>query len=516
MFDELKRTVGMRRKLASATAGRRILVVSNRGPVEHHDNGATGPKALRGAGGLVTALTALERLGALTWLAAPATEADRRIALGQRAASGPAGETAGNLRLRFVALDPRVQDLYYNVAANPMLWFLHHGMWSELRRADAWSELRDAWREGYAPANAAFAHAILSELRRPDTAPVVLFQDYHLYLAPEIVRRASPSAVLQHFIHVPWPAPETWRAFPWTFGTAICRGLLANDVVRFQTHTDAVNFLRTCGELVPGARVDMEAGVVRVGERRTLVKATPVSVDLGFLAAAASSPAVEAYRQRLLAMAPGRTVVRVDRLDPTKNIIAGLQAFDRLLTRRPGQMDDLTMLAFLVPSRRGIPEYDVYARQVLALAEVINHRQAVDGRPRVRVFHEHNFEQALAGMTLYDALLVNPRADGMNLVSKEGPVVNRRDGVLVLSKAAGSWRELSGAALGVDPDDVAATEEALARALTMPADQRATRAAGLREAVASHDLLAWVEDQAEDLAALVAERAAPRAVFARI
>lgn len=507
MFDELKRTIELRRRFNAATGGRRLIVVSNRGPVEYQDGGDGRQEAVRGAGGVVTALAALERLGPLTWLAAPVTDADRRIALGLSAPAGPAGQLPGNLRLRFVPLDPEVQDLHYNVVSNPMLWFLHHGLWSELRRTDAWSELRHAWWYGYTPANAAFAYAVLSELRRPDTAPVVLFQDYQLYLAPEMVRRASPASVLHHFIHVPWPAPEVWREFPWAFTAAICRGLLANDIVRFQTAADAVNFLRTCRELVREADVDVESGVVWYGGRRTLVKATPVSVDVAQLRTAAVGPEVGGYRRRLEAMAPGRVVVRVDRLDPAKNIVAGFQAFDQLLTRRRGTMDDVTFFAFLVPSRCGIPEYDDYAREALALAEAINRRHAVDGRPRVRIFHEHNCEQALAGMTLYDVLLVNPKADGMNLVSKEGPVVNRRDGVLVLSTSAGSYAELGHAAIGVPPDDVEATADALALALTMPAAERARRAAALREAIARHDVVAWVEAQADDLAVLLRERA---------
>lgn len=514
MFDELKGTIELRRTFSAATGGRRLVVVSNRGPVEYQDGGDGQPRALRGAGGVVTALTALERLAPLTWLAAPVTEMDRRIALGLPAPATPAGRLLGNLRLRFVPLDPRVQELHYNVVSNPMLWFLHHGLWSELQRPDVWSELRHAWRHGYVPANAAFAHAVLSELRRPDTAPVVMFQDYQLYLAPEMVRRAAPASVLHHFIHVPWPAPEVWREFPWAFSAAICRGLLANDVVRFQTAVDAANFLRTCRELVHEADVDAESGVVWYQGRRTLVTATPVSVDLAQLRAAAASPEVQRYRRRLAAMAPGRVIVRVDRLDPAKNIVAGFQAFDRLLSRRPGLLDDVTFFAFLVPSRCGIREYDDYARQALALAEDINRRHAVAGRPRVRVFHEHNFEQALAGMTLYDVLLVNAKADGMNLVSKEGPIVNRRDGVLVLSTTAGSYCELRDAAIGVPPDDVEATAAALDQALTMPPAERERRLVALRATIARHDLLAWVQAQADDLARLLDEQAREEAGYA--
>ncbi len=515
MFDELKRTFEIRRRLSALTGGRRIVVVSNRGPVEHRENGNGSARAMRGAGGLVSALASLERMGPLTWLAAPATEADRRIALGLATTVGPAGSMGGNLRLRFVPLDPEVQQLHYGVVSNPVLWFLQHDMLSELRRPDLPRELRPAWREGYARANAEFAHAVIRELRRPDTAPVVLFQDYHLYLAPAQVRRAVPNAVLHHFIHVPWPGPATWRDFPWAYGTAICESLLANDVVRFQTPADARNFLDTCLEMVWNADVDVDGGVVRFAGRQTRVKASPVSVDVARLRLVADSPEVRRHRQRLAALAPGRLIVRVDRLDPTKNILAGLEAFDRLLTTHRGEMDDVTMLAFLVPTRTGIEEYDEHTARVLSMVEAVNRRHSRGGAPRIHLFHEHNFEQALAGMTLYDVLLVNPRADGMNLVSKEGPVVNRRDGVLVLSRAAGSWQELAGAALGVEPGDVAGTADAMARALTMSATERSLRAERLRGIIRARDLTRWVEEQADDLASLLAERRAPAPVARR-
>jgi trehalose 6-phosphate synthase len=104
----------------------------------------------------------------------------------------------------------------------------------------------------------------------------------------------------------------------------------------------------------------------------------------------------------------------------------------------------------------------------------------------------------LAAFAMYDALLVNPVFDGMNLVAKEGAVLNEH-GVLILSENTGAFEELGEHALTVNPFDVAQTAEAIAVALQMPQGERAQRAAALRETVEGNRLDRWVQAQLEDL-----------------
>jgi len=117
----------------------------------------------------------------------------------------------------------------------------------------------------------------------------------------------------------------------------------------------------------------------------------------------------------------------------------------------------------------------------------------------ISVYHEQNRAQALAGLMLYDVLLVNSIADGMNLVSKEGPVLNERDGVLVLSRAAGSFEQLRAGSIGVDPGDVCATAVALETALLMSEKERRERASLNRLAISDHGLQDWLRMQLKDL-----------------
>ena len=222
----------------------------------------------------------------------------------------------------------------------------------------------------------------------------------------------------------------------------------------------------------------------------------------------AASPEAQGYLKKLEPLAGERTIVRVDRVDPSKNVVGGFQAFDLLLRGHPELRGRVKFLAFLVPSRTGIPEYRRYTERVFRLIDRINARYGDESWRPIEVFYENNFEQALVGMTLYDVLLVNSLVDGMNLVAKEGPVVNQRDGVLVLSTQAGAFQELGEGALAVNPQDVKGTAELLWQALEMPASERRRRASLLRAAITERSLLTWMSEQLEELHEVAAGAAA--------
>jgi trehalose 6-phosphate synthase len=408
--------------------------------------------------------------------------------------------------------DQQAYHLHYNVFSNPILWFLHHSMLGGLRRRDLWGQMERSWERGYVPVNRAFADAVVEELRRPGSAGVALLQDYHLHLLGRYVRDRAPDAVLQHFVHVPWPEPHAWLDMPRHIRAAICDGLLANDIVRFQTQNSARNFLLTCLEHVRGAFVDFEKAAVSYDGRRIWVRSGAISVDPRYLQRKAASPEAEGYLRRLEPLAGERTIVRVDRVDPTKNVLGGFQAFDLLLRQHPELRGRVKFWAFLVPSRTGVPEYRRYADRVFRLIDRINARYSDGSWRPIEVFYENNFQQALVGMTLYDVLLVNSLADGMNLVAKEGPAVNRRDGALVLSTRAGAFQEMGVGALAVNPEDVKGTAEALWQALAMPASERKRRASLLRAAVTERPLLTWMSEQLDELHEVAVGGAAEPAV----
>ncbi|HEY8773581.1 MAG TPA: trehalose-6-phosphate synthase [Gaiellaceae bacterium] len=475
---------------------RRLIVVSNRGPVGYRLDADGTRSARRGGGGLVTALGPLVSHHDVTWIASAITEEDHAVA-------GEAGDSAFEetgrdgrpYRLRLVRHDPADYDRYYNVLANPVLWFLQHYLWDLARAPSLGPELHQAWA-GYAAVNEGFAAAVLEEL---DNEPAtVWFHDYHLYLAPGLVRRERPYATLSHFVHIPWPSHDYWTVLPDAMRRAVHEGLLANDIVGFHTRRWREGFLASA-EAVLGAAVDREEGIVEHDGRRTLVTAHPISVDTAEFDELVSSPAVLDAARDLEPHCAERVILRVDRTDPSKNIVRGFRAFALYLEQHPEACGHVGMLALLDPSRQDIPQYAAYLDEIHAAAREVNARFAETGWEPIRLEVRDDFARSVAAYKRYDVLLVNAVFDGLNLVAKEAPLVNERDGVLVLSENTGAHEELGEWALTVNPFDVAGQAEAIHQALELGADERRVRAEAVRAHVRGHDLAAWLVEQLADL-----------------
>ena len=477
----------------------RLILVSNRGPVEYHASGDGRIEQTCNAGGVASALGALAPGRPVTWIATAANPDDRLPA-----ADGATIPLDRESRVRLVAPPRDAYDLFYGTFCNPILWFVQHAMANRLEGRDIDADAVDAWQRGYVPVNQSFAEAVIDELDSRPGRALVMLHDYHLYAAPLFIRNRRPDARLQHVVHIPWPEPETWRVLRQPIVQSICEGLLANDSVVFQTEAYARNFVETCRAYLKDVAVDTAGEYVSHAGQTARVWVNPVSVDIWELRRQLSSPEADQYREKLSAPEGMRTIVRVDRLDPSKNAAAGFRAFGRLLETHPEWAGKVRFLAFLVPSRSGIPEYQRYAKEVFAAGDEVNARFGTPDWTPVSVFHEHNRLQALVAMSMYDVLLVNPIVDGMNLVAKEGPAVNTKNGVLVLSETAGSHDELRAGAISLRPNDIAGTASALSRALSMPVEERRERMQRLREAIIRHDLRRWFRLLLEDLEQTVA------------
>jgi trehalose 6-phosphate synthase len=448
---------------------RKLIVVSNRGPVRVARDGTM----QRSSGGLATALRSLLQHQDVTWIAGATTDGERALA----------GTTLqqDTYRLHFVAHDPQAYDWFYNVVANPMLWFVQHSLWELAYTPKVDAAFHRAWRDGYAAVNEGFAKAVLDELERQPGA-AVFFHDYHLYLAPKVVRDARPDATLMHFVHVPWPQPDSWRVLPRSMRCAIHEGLIANDVIGFHTERWRSNFLYSTRELL--------------GEDVTPKTVTaPISVDAEEFDGLAQDDDVLAAERELVADRPEKLVVRVDRTDPSKNIVRGFRAFELFLDAHPEMQSRVRMLALLDPSRQDIPEYAEYLGAIEREARRVNDRFQENGRPPIELRVEDDFPHSVAAYKQFDVLLVNAIFDGMNLVAKEAPLVNTRDGVVVLSENAGAHAELGEWALTVNPFDVEGQAEAIHRALTLDEGERHRRLEAIREHVRAHGVNEWLDLQ---------------------
>jgi len=483
---------------ATLLGERRLIIATNRGPVTFAAAADGSLRPRRGSGGLVTALGQVGRHVPVTWVAAAMNEGDRRAAVDPKLLRQAAGDDDA-IRLRFASVERAVYEQAYNVIANPFLWFLQHQMWNLPERPVIDAGTMRAWERGYLVANEAFASAVLAQARG-DRRPRIMLHDYHLYTAAESIRRARPRALLSHFTHIPWPPSSIWQNIAPTIRLGIANGLLANDVVGFQTERYAHNFLRMIESFVPDATVDYDARIVRRKRRTTRVRHYPISIDVEATRRVAGSRAARRRADQLLGGTRERVIVRVDRLEPSKNILRGFLAYEALLQRHARMRGRITFLAFLVPSRTGLSEYGDYGRKVQNSVDRINARFGLAGWRPIQLFYENDYAQALAGLSIADVVLVNPLVDGMNLVAKEAVIVSDRDAVLVLSETAGAFDQMADGALPVAPADVVGTADALAAALAMPVEERRRRLAALRRGVEDEDVTWWLRRQLEDLA----------------
>ncbi len=482
-------------------APRRLIVAANRGPVSFHDDPSGQPIVTRGAGGLVTVLTAMLRKRPGLWVATAQSEEEARLAACGKAVDVTLeGDT---YRVRYVAPDPDTYFRYYNIVANPILWFIQHYLWDLGWHPDIRENELLAWREGYVPVNRMVAEAMLDEIDGAGERHIGVVHDYHLYLASSTVRRGAPGVFLQQFVHIPWAQSDYWRILPREMRESVFDGLLANDIVAFHTSHYVDNFLRCCAELLD-LEVDLRRRAVLLHDREVWVRAYPVSIDPETLEVPAEDRRVLSEERELQSRRRDYLLVRVDRLDLSKNIIRGFLAFDRFLDLHPEFKERITFLALLQPSREDVEEYVEYRARVLRAVEQVNTKQGTTDWMPIDLRIQDNFPATLAAYRNYDALMVNAIFDGMNLVAKEGAIVNRRHGVLILSENTGAFEELSAFCVPVNPFDIEEQAQAIHRALTMPTRDRKAMAEQIRAVVACNSVDKWIAAQFADIEAKLA------------
>ncbi len=483
-------------------SGRKLIIAANRAPVSFHldENGERSMQ--RGGGGLVTALTGLAQHVDATWVASAETDEDRAFEAGDVPL-----DAGGTIRVKYIDPDPQAYEAYYSIIANPLLWFLQHSMWDGIRTPTIdWSTWQ-AWEEGYSVVNEQFAEAIADEILSTTKSALVMLQDYHLYLAPRLLRDKlrgrNRHYTLMHFVHIPWPGPEDWAMLPPGMRLSILEGLCSVDLLGFQTRDDALNFIRTCESHVPRAAANFNHGRIWWHNHSTHVRDFPISIDVDALRHLAASEEVARYRAQIRNLkGKHKLILRIDRTEPSKNIVRGFQAFGDMLELHPEHRGKVKFLALMVPSRLQVEEYKNYLDEIMAAAGRVNAAYGDSDWEPVRLLVGEDYPRAIAAMQLYDVLLVNAIADGMNLVAKEGPIVNREDGAVVLSERTGARQQLAPGAIVIPPHDIYATAEAIHNALVMPAEERAERATRLRWTVEREDISDWLCRQLETLQAL--------------
>lgn len=480
-----------------------LIIVSNRGPAQF-DRDEHGDRTLnRGGGGLVTALSGLVANRNALWIASSMTEEDARVTEENDFNPLDLDIDGVSYRLLMVESDATAFDRFYNVIANPILWFIQHYLWDLSNAPDIRQDEIDAWDHGYQVVNRDIADAVVRQIEDRER-PLVMLHDYHLYTAPAMIRAARPDALLYHFVHIPWTQPDSWRILPSRVREAIFDGLLANDIIGFHTTSYCNNFLSCCKRLM-GYQVDYDALSVEHPGGHTIVRAYPLPIDPERLTRAAESPKVAVAEKEVLARRREHLILRVDRADLSKNVLRGFTAFDTFLTQHPEFNERVTFVAHLQPSREDVPEYAEYLERIEALVAVVNHRHGTTDWMPIDLRVYENFDEAVARYKHFDLLMVNSIFDGMNLVAKEAPSINLRDGVVMLSENTGSHEELEDYVLTVNPFDIQEQADVIYRALTMSPRERRERADGLREVIYSRNPANWIDEQVADINLVRAE-----------
>ncbi len=450
---------------------RRPILVSNRLPVTIGVDSSTGEQTLaHSVGGLVTGLKPLHESSGGLWVGYPGAD--------------PSDEIRRELdeqNLVPVDLDPQDYNDYYDGYANDALWPLFHYF------TEFGSFVPEQF-EAYRRVNERFAD-VICEIAEPGDA--VWVHDYHLMLLPRMLRNRGLDARIGFFLHIPFPADETFRILPQR--VEILRGLLGADLIGMHTYDYAYNYLRSVRRILG---IESQAGTIRMRDHDVRVEAHPLGIDTDEFRENAYTENAERFLTQLKRTVGDRQVILgVDRLDYTKGLLLKLRAFERLLERSPRWSERVLFIQLAVPTRAGVGTYQDLKAEVERRVSEIN---GIHGSPLLSpinyLYQTVTQEELGALYRVADVCFVSPVRDGLNLVAKEY-VICREDGggILVISEFAGAASEL-GEGLRVNPWDIEGTADQLERALDMSLGERHERMMPMFSRIVQNDVHQWVRN----------------------
>jgi trehalose 6-phosphate synthase len=482
----------LRAMLKSDLRDEHLIVVSNREPYVHEKHG-TQTTLVRPASGLVTALEPIMRACSGTWIAHGSGSADREQVDSHDRLLVPEGQPSYTLRRLWLTKADEV-GYYYG--------FANEGLWPLCHIAHVRPVFRQSDWECYKRVNRMFADAVVAEARSED--PLVLVQDYHLALAPRMIRERLPNATIISFWHIPWPNPESFGICPWR--EELLHGMLGSTILGFHTRFHCKNFMETVDRYLE-TRIEQEHSTISFLGQQTLVESYPISIHWPSEAERAAWPSFADCRAALrqkLGVGPDHLIaLGLDRFDYTKGIFERMLAVERLLEKHPDLVGRFTLVQIAAPTRDKLSEYQAFRNRLEALAAQINRRFTQGNYQPIHLIVEHQESNQVTNFyRATDICLVTSIHDGMNLVCKE--FIAARDdehGVLILSQFAGASRELS-EALQINPYHTEETADTLYAAINMPRVEQRERMQSLRSTVREKNVYGWAGAMLADAARL--------------
>ena len=474
-----------------------MILASNRGPVEFYKEN-NNIKTRMGSGGLVSTLLPLMEKVNGTWIAASNNPIDIEVANQYPNQNVPIDRDNPKFYVPFLNFDKRVYDDYYDIISNSVLWYFHHYIWKPPENEKEKNDIYHAWKDGYVPVNRDFARKIVELIESNQKKTIVMIQDYHLYLTASYIADKVENTFLSQFIHVPWPDSDCISTLPTYMKNSILDGLLSNDLVGFHIPRYVDNFLMSCQGFAD--KVDYENQLVLLDGHETKVRSYPISVDIDNLKQIAKNPEVKQYEDMIRRIkADNFLIYRTDRADLSKNILRGFEAYEKFLKEYPEYHGKVKFLVTGKSTRENLDDYKNYRSSIKDFIDKVNLKYSTSNWEPITEIFEAPYELVVAALKNYDCLMVNPICDGMNIVSKEGSILNEKNGVLILSEEAGSYDELKSYSLKVDPYDVTGTADAIYQAVTMDNMERIKNINGLKNVVENNTITDWILNQFKDI-----------------
>jgi len=482
-----------------------IIVASNRGPVVFNRNNEKEIELIRGAGGKVGSMIPFLKETHGTWVSSAIGECDHYMN-DKYHDKVPVPLENPEYYVQFIKSEEEVYNQFNGKFANPLLWFIHHSMWNPPYSPCADEELHQAW-ESYKHVNSLFAEAISEDIHRSEKTPIIMLQDYHIYLTPKMIRKEYPDVLMSQFVHIPFPSPEIFQQLPNHMQTEILGSVLTNNVLGFHIPRYMNNFLQTVKLILPDATVDDLSGDILYKGQVCHVKTYPISINLETIQKHAQSPNVLSKQEEVDKIVGNcKLIYRTDRADLSKNIIRGFQAYDIFLKKFPEWREKVKFVATLMPSRQDIKIYREYTDNIRDIVKEINQKYATPNWEPIKYICKGDYDLVIALLKRYDVLMVNPILDGMNIVAKEGTAINENNGALVLSTGAGCYEELKNGAICINPYDLRQTSEAIDMALMMDGESKTQMLINAREAIKKNDLNKWTSSQLKDIESVLLEK----------
>jgi trehalose 6-phosphate synthase len=457
-----------------------LTIISNRAPYELRKRAgkATYEKTV---GGLVSVLDEIMCQGGGIWVAwGEAAGTFERIGV-------PVEDPKYSIKL-IQLTDQEVRN-YYQGFSNRVLWPLSHYFLDRCHfRTEYW--------KAYESVNHKFARAYTSGARSHDS---IWIHDFHLTLLPGLIRGENRGLSIGFFWHIPFPSSPVFRVLPWR--KEVLRGLLGSDLIGFQHHTHAENFLQ-CVEDVLKVPVDREKLLIEYEGRTVRVGAFPVGIDYKRWNTLASNPTNEEKALQIRREVGSKyLLVGADRLDYTKGILERLLAYERFLEKYPEYQGNVCLLQIAVPSRTRVEEYMNLRRSIDETIGRISGRFSTRKWVPVRYLYKaFPIEELVNYYAAADAAMITPLRDGMNLVAEEYVASRIGDnGCLILSEFAGAAEILKDAVI-VNPYDLEDLADTIHRCLSMSESEKQIRMQGLRRAVKENDVYWWCQSFLQTLA----------------